>query len=171
MPRIPAATAPIARAFLSQLGLDPDVIDDSGDLDLSDLAGELVYDVTIETAIAPAQRIKVRKERKAEIIPPPGPPRKKKKERRGAGDRLARFLQPAITLRGPYGEKRFAPFGRPDPDAWKRLAWKAGVGAVAALGIFALGGYLLGRWTAPRGSALSGGAHRAIIASVQRAAA
>lgn len=159
MPRIPAATAPIARAFLSQLGLDADVIDDSGDLDLEDLAGELVYDVTVETAVAPPQRIKIRKEKKAEPKPPPEPKRKKK--RKGFGDRLARFIQPAVTLRGPYGEKRFAPFGRPDADAWKRLAWKAGVGAVLALGVFAAGGFLLGRWTARGGTrALSGGPTR-----------
>lgn len=148
MPRIPAATAPIARAFLSQLGLDADVIDQDGDVDLGDLAGELVYDVTIETAVAPPQRIKVRKEKKPDAEPAPEPGRRKKK-RKGAGDRLARFIQPAITLRGPYGEKRIAPFGRPAQDAWRGFVWRVGAGVLAGALVFALGGYVLGRWSCP----------------------
>ena len=60
------------------------------------------------------------------------------------GQRLAKYLQPAVILRGGIGTQTIAPYGLPDVTAWRRNlillgAAVAGIGAVVAMAIFGVG--------------------------------
>ena len=89
----------------------------------------------VKAGLAAARAIVGRVELRSRLLPPinvevsgpSGPP--------STAGRLVRALQPAVTVRSPLGTFVLAPYGEPDPGAWKGnlAAVIAGVAAVGGL--------------------------------------
>lgn len=144
MPRIPAATVPFVRAFLQQLGIAEDVVADNGEVDGKRFIGEVVNEVELQSAVMPPQIISLRQDAAAPKPDGGGGGGKTKPAGAGAGQRIGRLVKPVVTVRGIFGERVLAPFGRPKPNAWKYNAIGTGV-ALSALfaGVLAVG-YMAG---------------------------
>lgn len=144
MAKVPALAVPVAREFLHELGISPRIVKNDGSIDVAALAGEVVHEIEITTALTPPIKKTLQQ---ADDLPPAGGGGTKPKAGPGLGARVGAFLQPTVRIRSIAGEKIIAPFGQPAPNVWKKNVLRAVVVVGGVVVGFVLIGFIGGRLT------------------------